>query len=199
MEYKEYEFSPCSYGGTMTEEEYIRMIDILEDFCPDRICEFGSGQSTLVFERFCKYHNKEMVSIEHDEAYKRENTVMLPMVEYTEINADGSIYGDCNKYNGFEDWLKKQDKFDFVLVDGPVGCAFREMYKYSRVQILSFVILDKLSDNSIVLYHDSERGNAKTTLEEFERLLLEKGFKFKKELINENNTRELTIYNIEKQ
>jgi hypothetical protein len=58
--------------------------------------------------------------------------------------------------------------------------------------------LDKLSDKSIVLYHDSERGNAKTTLEEFERLLLENGFKFKKELVNANNTRELTIYNIEK-
>lgn len=198
MIYKDYTFNPDKCGGTMTEEEYMKMIDILEDFSPNRICELGSGQSTLVFEQFCKFHGKRMFSIEHDEVYKRENTVMLPMVEYTEINVDGSIYGDCNKYDGFEDWLKKQDKFDFVLVDGPVGCAFREMYRYSRVQILSFVILDKLSDKSIVLYHDSERGNAKTTLEEFERLLLEKGFKFKKELINENNTRELTIYNIEK-
>lgn len=198
MIYKDYTFNPDKCGGTMTEEEYMKMIDILEDFSPNRICELGSGQSTLVFEQFCKFHGKRMFSIEHDEAYKRENTVMLPLIEGTEINVNGKTYGDCNRYDGFEEWLKKQGRFDFILIDGPIGYAFRELYKYSRVQLLSFVLLDKISNKAVVLYHDSERGNAKTTLKEFEKLLSEKGFKFKKELVNANNTRELTIYNIEK-
>lgn len=198
MEYKGYEFQSCIYGGTMTDEEYIRMIDILEEFNPNRICELGSGQSTLLFEHFCKNKCKKLFSIEHDEEYKREDTVLFPLIENTEVDIDSHIYGDCNKYDGFEEWIERQDKFDFVLVDGPIGYGFRESYKYSRVQLLSFIIFDKLNDESIVLYHDSERENSKTTLSEFERLLLEKDFSFEKELLNENNMRELTIYRIKK-
>ena len=124
---------------------------------------------------------------------------MLPLIENTNVDIDGNIYGDCNKYEGFEEWLRKQGNFDFVLIDGPLGYGFREEYKYSRVQLLSFIILDKLNTKSVVLYHDSERKNAKTTLKEFEKLLTEKNFKFKKEFINENKERELAIYIIEKQ
>ena len=179
----------------MTNKEYISMIDILEDFKPKRICELGSGQSTQIFETYCDKYNAKLYSIEHDEHYKRNSTILLPFIdEETFINIKGHIYNSCNKYDNFEEWLEQQDKFDFVLIDGPIGWDFRELYKYSRIQVLSFLFLNKLADNGYVLYHDSERNNAKTTLNEFERLLNEYKYRFNKEIINE--IPELTIYKI---
>ena len=57
-------------------------------------------------------------------------------------------------------------------------------------------MLNKIEDNAYILYHDSERNNAKTTLKEFERLLNEYKFTFDKQIIN--NIPELTIYKIYK-
>ena len=195
MNYLGYNFE--SFSGTMTENEYINMIDILEEIKPKRICELGSGQSTNIFETYCDKYNAKLYSIEHDENYKRKNTILLPFIdEETFINIKGHIYNSCNKYDNFEEWLEQQDKFDFVLIDGPIGWDFRELYKYSRIQVLSFLFLNKISDNAYVLYHDSERNNAKTTLNEFERLLNEYKYIFDKQIIND--IPELTIYKINK-
>ena len=50
--YKSYDFQVNEIGGTMLEDEYNKMIDILEAFKPHRICELGSGQSTQIFEKY---------------------------------------------------------------------------------------------------------------------------------------------------
>lgn len=195
MNYLDYNFDV--YPGTMKKNEYIPMIDILEDFKPKRICELGSGQSTRIFETYCDKYNAKLYSIEHDEIWKRQNSVLLKFIDYeTFININGHIYESCNKYDEFEEWLEQQDKFDFILIDGPLGWGHRELYKYSRIQILSFILLNKISDSAYVLYHDSERNNAKTTLNEFERLLNEYKFIFDKQIIND--IPELTIYKINK-
>ena len=135
-------------------------------------------------------------SIEHDVNYATPSSIIFNLIEETSINIYGKTYYNCNKYDGFEDWLDKQDKFDLVLIDGPYG--FNMAYTFSRVQVLSFVLLNKLQDRCVILYHDSQRTNAKTTLDEFEVLLKDNGFKFSKEVLNENLERELTIYNITK-
>ena len=195
MNYLGYNFK--SFSGTMTENEYINMIDILEDFKPKRICELGSGQSSQIFETYCDKYNAKLYSIEHDEMWKRKDSVLLKFIDYeTFININGHIYKSCNKYEGFEQWLEQQDQFNFILIDGPIGYGYRELYKYSRIQILSFILLNKISDSAYVLYHDSERNNAKTTLKEFERLLNEYKFTFNKQIIND--IPELTIYKINK-
>lgn len=198
MKYKGYEFN--SFSGTMTNDEYKYMINILEKFKPKRICELGSGQSTLIFEHYCNKYNSILYSIEHNEYWKRNNTIIFPLIENeqlnTFINIDGNIYKSCNKYEGFENWLEKQDKFDFILIDGPYGFGYRENYTYSRIQLLSFIILNKIENNSYVLYHDSERNNAKTTLNEFERLLHLNNFKYDINIIN--NIPQLTIFKIYK-
>ena len=195
MNYLGYNFK--SFSGTMTENEYINMIDILEDFKPKRICELGSGQSSQIFETYCDKYNAKLYSIEHDEMWKRKDSVLLKFIDYeTFININGHIYKSCNKYEGFEEWLEQQDKFNFILIDGPIGYGYRELYKYSRIQILSFILLNKISDSAYVLYHDSERNNAKTTLKEFERLLNEYKYVFNKQIIND--IPELTIYKINK-
>ena len=119
MNYLDYNFDV--YPGTMEKNEYIPMIDILEDFKPKRICELGSGQSTRIFETYCDKYNAKLYSIEHDEMWKRKDSVLLKFIDYeTFININGHIYKSCNKYEGFEEWLEQQDKFNFILIDGPI-------------------------------------------------------------------------------
>lgn len=195
MNYLAYSFE--TFLGTMSVGEYKGMIDILEDFRPKRICELGCGQSTLIFETYCNRYGAELFSIEHDERYRRGNTVMFKLIdEETSIEINGRRYDSLNKYDGFEDWLENQGKFDFVLIDGPFGFGLRENYKYSRIQLLSFILLDKISDSAYILYHDSERRNAKTTLSEFEELLYRNKFIFRKKVITDRP--ELTIYKVDK-
>ena len=98
--------------------------------------------------------------------------------------------------DGLENWLSNQDKFDFVLIDGPFGYGFRENYDYGRVQLLSFVLLDKLSDNTIIFVHDTERINMQKTLNEFEMLLIRNNFNFNKQIIND--IPQLAIFKINK-
>lgn len=166
--------------GTMFENQYKILIDLLEQYKPKRICQLGSGQSTLIFEQYCKKYSAQLFSIEHDEKYKRENTILFPLKEYSALTIGERFYINCNKYVGFEDWLKEQEPFDFIFIDGPPGWGFREAYNYSRIQIVSFALLDKLNKNSIILYHDSERHNAQNTLSQFEKILKEKNITFQK-------------------
>jgi hypothetical protein len=183
--YKDYKFT-CDIG-TMTPCQYIRMINLLEETNSKRICELGSGISTEIFDVYCSKSNAIRYSIEHDEHYNRyDNTIMLSLKEYDK----------CTRYDGFEEWLNSQDKFDFVLIDAPNdGIPFyNPNLEYARVQLLDFVLMNKLNDNSIVMYHDSERNLAKNTLNEFEKLVTEHNFLFSKEIVIEKD-KEVSDYN----
>lgn len=180
----------------MSEQQYRALIDVLEQNKPSRICELGCGSSTRIFEQYCEKYHTSLTSIEDDKAWARKDTILMPVIEHDSLKLGDHVYSDCNRYDGLEAWLVSQDPFDLVMIDGPKGYGFREQYKYSRVQLLSFVLMNKLSKTATVLYHDSERNNAKTTLNEFERLL---GQKFNKSIIEFNPPRksaQLTIYQL---
>ena len=194
MNYKDYEYN--SFAWTMTDDQYKILIDSLEAYRPNRIIEFGGGQSTRIFQKYKSKYNCQFFSIEHDSDYSCENTVLFNLVENTSINIGKEFYSNINKYDGLENWLSNQDKFDFVLIDGPFGFDFRENYDYGRVQLLSFVLLDKLSDNTIIFVHDTERINMQKTLNEFEMLLIRNNFNFNKQIIND--IPQLAIFKINK-
>jgi hypothetical protein len=197
----------------MTPLQYIRLINLLEKYKPKRICELGSGQSTDIFNVYAKKENATAYSIEHDMFYNTHNSIMFPIVESTQLSVNCHKYETCTKYDGLELWLEKEDKFDFVFIDAPNdGVPFNPLgLKYARVQTLDFVLMNKLANESIVMYHDSERESAKNTLVEFERLLDEYGFSYEKEMVIEKDKEiieynkkilgvcpELTIYKIKK-
>ena len=194
MNYKDYEYN--SFAWTMTDDQYKILIDSLEAYRPNRIIELGGGQSTRIFQKYKSKYNCQFFSIEHDSDYSCENTVLFNLVENTSINIGKEFYSNINKYDGLENWLSNQDKFDFVLIDGPFGYGFRENYDYGRVQLLSFVLLDKLSDNTIILVHDTERINMQRTLTKFEMLLIKNNFNFNKQIINDKP--QLAIFKINK-
>lgn len=209
-DYKGYSFW-CGDVGMMTPKQYIKMIDLLEETKPKRICELGSGQSTEIFETYQKNNKNVLVfSIEHDKYFRtHKSVVMIPLKENTSFNG----YEKCTVYDGFEKWLKEQDKFDFVLIDGPNDTLPKNEHNliYSRIQMLSFLLLDKLNDNAIIMYHDSNLPEAKATLKEFEKLLDYCNIQYDKEVIAETDKQiieynvsilgicpELTIYKINK-
>ena len=211
FKYKEYDFK-CDIG-MMTPYQYIRLINLLEEYLPNRICELGSGQSTNIFKKFCEKNNSLSYSIENDVQYNKYDSIMMPLIENTSLGVADKVYDRCTIYDGLESWLLNQDKFDFVFVDAPNdGIPFNTQgLKYARIQLFDFVLLDKLNDASIVMYHDSERDVSQHTLNEFECLLKENEFMFDKEVVVEKDVEiyeynkkilgvcpELTIYYINK-
>ena len=193
--YKDYSFW-CDIG-MMTPLQYIRMINLLEEYKPKRICELGSGQSTDIINEYVKKENATAYSIEHDKYWNTHNSIMMPLIENTDLTIDDShVYHKCNIYDGFEEWLKRTDKFDFAFIDAPNdGIPNNETnLKYARIQTLDFVLLNKLNDKSIVMYHDSEIDIAQNTLKEFEKLLSESNFKYNKEIVIEKD-KEIYDYN----
>lgn len=185
-DYKGYSFW-CGDVGMMTPKQYMKMIDLLEETKPKRICELGSGQSTEIFETYQKYNKYISVfSIEHDKYFRtHKSVVMIPLKENTSFNG----YEKCTVYDGFEKWIEEQNKFDFVLIDGPNDTLPKNEHNliYSRIQMLSFLLNDKLSDNAVIMYHDSNTEEAKNTLNEFERLLEKKNISYEKETILEDD------------
>lgn len=212
FKYKDYYFR-CGIG-MMTPYQYIRMINIIEVRKPKRICELGSGQSTDIFNLYASKENAIVHSIEHDEYWNtHKNSIMMPLVENTHLIVNAHTYGTCTRYEGLELWLENEDKFDFVFIDAPNdGIPFNPYnLEYARVQTLDFVLMNKLADESVVMYHDSERESAQNTLMEFEKLLTEYGYSYEKEIVIEKDKEiieynkkvlgvcpELTIYKIKK-
>lgn len=116
-----------------------------------RIFEYGSGNSTLFYAK----HVKNVVSVEHDEAWfnkiVKEKAANAEMI-FTALEKDGE-YSQKAKLLG--------EKFDIIIVDGRdrVNCC-----KHS---------VDALSANGVLVLDDSERD----FYNEARVFLIAKGFK----------------------
>ena len=194
FKYKEYEF--ISDIGMMTPDQYIRMIHILEEYRPKRIIELGSGQSTRIFKTYAAMANAKVYSIEHDPYWNKYDSILMPLNIKTQLTVCGYTFDDCQTYDGLEGWLEGQEKFDFVFIDGPNDAVPTNYLNlnYSRSQIFDFPIMDKLTHDAVIMYHDSESQVAQDTLQEFERILTEKEYTFKKEVTVERD-KEIIEYN----
>ena len=136
MIYKNYYFE-CN-GGSLSKEQNEYLIDLLEKYKPKNICEFGCGQSTVIFKRYCELNGGNLLSIEHDVNYVQHgNTKLLDFTFGEFMN-----YPNSNYYVGLEDVIKNYDGlFDFILIDGPIGTDTNLIY--SRIQVIDFVLFDK--------------------------------------------------------
>jgi len=149
--------------ASITHIQGLLLIGILEKFRPNYICEFGAGVSTIIFESYCEKYDKKLLTIEHDIKYKRKDSKLFTLIENTYVMIYNVKYGETNKYEGLEDFFKNyKGKFDFVFIDGPFGT--NKKYKYTRIQMIDLLEFDLLENRGYFLIHDTERKNAKNSI-----------------------------------
>lgn len=175
---------------SLTQEQLNYLKKLLDEFKPQNICELGSGVSTQVFNEYLiNSNNYKFISIEHDSNYKSNTYCELIMNTHYEIGEYN--FDNVNIYKDLYNTLKN-NKFDFVLIDGPFG--WDNSQKFSRVQMLEFLDKDLLDDRGYFLIHDSERSNSKNTEDILKQLFAEKGYKITKKDDNRKSKRLTIIY-----
>ena len=75
--FSQYVYKP--HALSLTNIQILQLIGILEQFKPNNIIEFGTGVTTDVFEFYCKKYNKNLLTIEHNNKYKREHSKMFKL------------------------------------------------------------------------------------------------------------------------
>lgn len=152
---------------------------------PKNICEFGSGNSTILFKKYCDEYNANLISIEH-----QNNDFNL--IEHTSITIGDTQYTNINKYDQLEEYLiNLNKKFDFVLIDGPY--SYYDYLKYGRIQMLDFIEYNLLSDKGIFIIHDSQRLSTEKTINIFLNKLTNKNYKYITSFENKDQDREMMI------
>ena len=190
----EYTINPSS----VTNIQGMLIIGILEKFRPNNICEYGAGVSTTIFETYCQKYNKKLLNIEHDDRYKRKDSKLFKLEEYTNVTINNKLYENTNRYVGLEEFFSNyKERFDFVFIDGPYGTNTR--YKYTRIQMIDLLEFDLLQDNGYFLIHDTERENAQNSLKILLSLFKQKGYDLEIEELQTQNMKRLTIINFKKQ
>lgn len=140
---------PLPSGTSSDTADMIRrsadLIAILRRFQPRRICELGSGRTTLVMAMWAKLNEASLSSVEENGAWAE-----LVQSELNRFNLPGSIAirptSDVHKIG-----LKYCDfplgSSDFVYVDGPSGISNATYRRFAR-KGLCFDILHHLEDGS---------------------------------------------------
>lgn len=146
---------------------------ILKDFQPQKIVEFGLGESS----KFISTYNRsignphEHIVIEQDESwailfnksFANENiTVQHHPLQRKAIKS--------HEYNGYENIENIPTDADFYLIDGPFGSPH-----YSRYDILYVLKKIKLDHEFIFVLDDYNRIGEQETAEEILKMFKEKG------------------------
>jgi len=136
-----------------------------------RVIEFGSGISTLFISKIVEDAEKgHVTSIEHDESWLRvvrgylekmeisNSTYSLKHVKLTEYEEREDV---CEWYNVDRiDKLTKDEKYELVFVDGPVGSKSEDRYNMERYPAMPNII-ENMSDDFVIFLDDTKRPGEK--------------------------------------
>jgi len=129
------------------------------------VLELGVGESTLFLNKLKQDRAFSFTSLEHDSAWcdainaKVNHTVHRCALENKVVRGKATLGYDFSKVS--------EQKFDFVIVDGPIGTPRR-----SRWGVLE--LLDRnLGAEFILLFDDAHRGAEQETIFEAVKLLKE--------------------------
>lgn len=153
---------------------------VLSSIKPDKILEFGLGQSSKMVHQYAHFFNKQAITVEHDKDWvdffmqsKEGNypvNVKLLDLEIIEYKGEKAL-----SYKNCKDTFQGQ-KFDLIIVDGPFG-FLPEYKKYSRPQIIELV-QGNISDNFIIIVDDYNREGEKNTVNEVFRYFEENNIEY---------------------
>lgn len=127
-----------------------------------RILELGAGQTTLLLHHLRKLRQFDVTTLEHDVTWAgRIGSLVSHQVAHSPL-IDCEAGGITRP--GY-DVSKLDGKFDFVIVDGPLGSP-----TYSRWGALS-LLADHINSDYIVIFDDAERKGEQQTIMEAVRIL----------------------------
>lgn len=160
------------------EETAINIIDILNNNDFNNILDLGTGETTKILSHYKKIRNNDTIITTVDNNKEYLESFDLPLVD-NKVLCDVEINSDTSYYIELES--KIIGVFDFVIVDGPFGW----MSKLPRTNILDLLNTDRISNDSYIIIHDSNRNG--------ERLLIDK---IKEILDNKNQKYTIDNYNL---
>ena len=159
---------------------------ILNDAKPKNILELGLGQTTKITTQYAKYFKDVKLSVLEGDANWIEvfskNLDLSENVNIIPMDLETFTYDDSEniRFKGVNDAVKNE-KFDFIIIDGPQGYIDndngRKLLKYSRTNVWE-LIPDNLADDFIIIIDDYERDGEKNTFNRIEDLLKEQGIEY---------------------
>lgn len=141
---------------------------VLSSVKPDKVLEFGLGQSSKMVHQYAHFFNKQAITVEHDKDWvdffmqskEGEYPVNVKMLDLETIEYKGER---ALSYKNCKDTFQGE-KFDLIIVDGPFG-YLPEFNKYSRPQIIDLV-QGNISNDFIIIVDDYNRDGEKNTVNE---------------------------------
>lgn len=164
-------------GGWAVEYTFLLVLfRILNHHKFSSLLEFGLGQTSRMVHQYASFFNVSAITVEHDtdwfEFTKKDthnaypiNTKILPLEM-----ADYKGY-TTRSYQGILKTFTNQ-KFDFILVDGPFGSEH-----YSRSQIIQLAE-HNLAETFCIIIDDCNRIGEQETVAEVESVLKKKIVKY---------------------
>lgn len=143
----------------------LSLFSILEYIKPKNILELGMGQTSKLTTQYIvnKNNSASLHIVEHDMKWLEyfgdqldvDSNIFIHNPELISFIHDG---GESIKYSNFYDEIK-DEKFDLVIVDGPMG--YNQLFPRTNVLDL---IPDNLAEEFVILVDDAERVGEKNTI-----------------------------------
>lgn len=140
------------------------------------LLEFGLGQTSRMVHQYAAFYNVPAITVEHDTEwidFTRKDThnaypinVKILPLEMVDLNGYKT-----RTYQGVKTAFENQ-KFDFILVDGPFGSEH-----YSRSQIIQLAE-NNLAETFCIIIDDCNRIGEQETVAEVENALKDNGVKY---------------------
>ena len=140
------------------------------------LLEFGLGQTSRMVHQYAAFYNVPAITVEHDDEwinFTRKDThnaypinvkiLPLEMIDYKGFST--------RTYQGIKTSFENQ-KFDFILVDGPFGSEH-----YSRSQIIQLAE-NNLAESFCIIIDDCNRIGEQETVAEVKKILKKNGIKY---------------------
>lgn len=149
---------------------------ILDEIKPQSILECGLGQSSKLTIQYADSHKADLTICENNSDWLSFFQRQFPTADiYTKILDTEMINVvpgyESRTYVGFDNVIKNK-KFDFVLIDGPLGSQH-----YSRPEVLS--VVNNLDKSFVILMDDMNRVCEQETFEALKNKLRENNIDFK--------------------
>lgn len=151
---------------------------ILYDYKPQKILEFGLGESTKLISTYVEHHLDNAVHkiFEHDKNwidYFKSRFVLADKCEIINLDLNDKLINGYHVTSYNKVFNDEFNDYELYLIDGPFGSD-----RYSRYDIIAYIENFKLFSEFIILFDDTDRRGEMDTIKVIFNLLETKHIKY---------------------